>query len=215
MPECGIGLVPDVGGSLLLAQAPGRMGAYLALCAARMGPGDAELAGFADLFIPEAAWPAAKAALVAKGDPAVLADHMRHVPKSDMQGHLREIDRLFAADRLAEVFAALEAAETPFAVKTREAMARMCPLSMACTLEMLRRLGDATEIREALRLEYRFTHRAMEDGDLLEGIRAAIIDKDRNPRWSHRPDAVPEATVAAMLAPVEAEAMLFKREDRA
>ena len=56
MPECGIGLVPDVGGSLLLAQAPGRLGEYYGLTAKRMEAGDALLTGFADYFIPEEAW---------------------------------------------------------------------------------------------------------------------------------------------------------------
>jgi enoyl-CoA hydratase/carnithine racemase len=68
MPECGIGLVPDVGGSLLLARAPGRLGEYLGVTGARMGPGDAIHAGFADYFVPEAAWEALKAELCATGD---------------------------------------------------------------------------------------------------------------------------------------------------
>ena len=55
MPECGIGLVPDVGGSLILARAPGRLGEYLATTAARMGPADAIAAGFADMFVPRGA----------------------------------------------------------------------------------------------------------------------------------------------------------------
>ncbi len=62
MPECGIGLVPDVGGSFLLALAPGRLGEYLGTTGARMGPADAILAGFADLFVPEAEWDSAQGA---------------------------------------------------------------------------------------------------------------------------------------------------------
>jgi len=57
MPECGIGLVPDVGGSLLLARAPGRFGEYLGTTASRMGPADAIFAGFADHFVPQDDWP--------------------------------------------------------------------------------------------------------------------------------------------------------------
>jgi len=72
MPECAIGLVPDVGGSFLLARAPGRLGEYLGLTGARMDAADATHAGFADRFVPEAAWPALKARLCESGDIAAI-----------------------------------------------------------------------------------------------------------------------------------------------
>ncbi|MEO0401416.1 MAG: enoyl-CoA hydratase/isomerase family protein, partial [Pseudomonadota bacterium] len=64
MPECGIGLVPDVGGSLMLALAPGRLGEYLGTTAARMNASDAIFAGFADHFIAQTDWEAVKSALI-------------------------------------------------------------------------------------------------------------------------------------------------------
>ena len=75
---------------------------------------------------------------------------------------------------------------------------------------MLDRLSPASTIREALELEYRVSHRIMEHGDFLEGIRAAIIDKDRNPRWRHRPDTVPPEAVEALLAPLGPDALRFE-----
>ncbi len=78
---------------------------------------------------------------------------------------------------------------------------------MACALETLQRLrtGAPDDTRDALDLEYRFTARAMQHGDFLEGIRAAIIDKDRTPHWRHALDAVTADDVARMLAPLEQE----------
>ena len=73
MPECLIGLIPDVGGTHLLAGAPGRLGEYLGLTGHRMGPGEAIAAGFADHYAPEAIWPEMIRELVATGDPAVVA----------------------------------------------------------------------------------------------------------------------------------------------
>ena len=78
---------------------------------------------------------------------------------------------------------------------------------------MIRTLRDeGAGIRRALGLEYRFTYRSMEQGDFLEGIRAAIIDKDRNPAWQHDLDSLPDEAVSAMLAPLGANALAFEEE---
>lgn len=201
MPECGIGLVPDVGGSLLLAHAAGRMGDYLGLTAARMGPGDAIRAGFADMFIPEADWPAAIATLCATGE-VDLPAHPR--PDAPLFQRQPEIDAAFTAPDLPALVAALSTGDD-FAAATLKAMLRNSPLSMAATLALLAQLRNGATIRDALRLEYRFTARAMEHGDFLEGIRAAIIDKDRSPRWRHAATDDLGAEVAAMLAPLPQE----------
>jgi 3-hydroxyisobutyrate dehydrogenase len=74
---------------------------------------------------------------------------------------------------------------------------------MACTLEVIHRLrGASITLEKALDLEYRFTSRAMEHGDFLEGIRAAIIDKDRTPAWQYADQVVPASAVSRMLMPV-------------
>lgn len=199
MPECGIGLVPDVGGSLLLARAPGRMGEYLGVTAARMGPGDAIKAGFADAFIPEADWPTVIAALCTTG----RVDLPQHAaPDAPLFAHQTEVDGLFTAPSLKSLIAALEASGTPFAAVTLKALLRNSPLSTEATLQLLNALRPTADIRTALRLEYRFTARAMERGDFLEGIRAAIIDKDRTPHWRHDPRQDLTAEAAAMLAPL-------------
>ncbi len=204
MPEAGIGLIPDVGGSLLLARAPGQLGAYLGLTAARMGPGDAVHAGFADTFVPEAAWPDLIAALCATGDPAGIADHAQPAPDSQMAAIQAEIDQAFAGPDVASILAALEAQSAPWAVEATAAIRRNSPLSMAATLALLRGYGPGDGIRQALAREYRFTWRASEAGatDFTEGVRAQIIDKDRQPKWRHSsPGAVAEE-VAAVLAPL-------------
>lgn len=202
MPECGIGLVPDVGGTLLLAQAPGRMGEYLGTTGARMGPADVLHAGFADYFIPEANWPALLAQLEENGDPFILDKAATPPPPGKLAEVQTEIDQFFAGETLQEVTEALSEADSDFAGETLKSLRRGSPLSMACTIEMLRRLrGPGIGMAPALQQEYRFTYRAMERGDFLEGVRAAIIDKDRNPQWQHQ-SAVPQADVEAMLAPL-------------
>ncbi|MDO9524373.1 MAG: enoyl-CoA hydratase/isomerase family protein, partial [Gemmobacter sp.] len=200
MPECGIGLIPDVGGTMLLAHAPGRMGEYLGTTGTRMGPADAILAGFADVFLPEVEWDAAKSAMMESG----RAELTGATPPPGKLAPLREsIDAHFAGETVSDIFRSLQGDDSEFARDTLKTLTRNAPFSMACTVEMLHRLGDTPDIRTALGLEYRYTHRAMEQSDFLEGVRAAIIDKDRNPRWRHAdPDAVPGIEVSHILLPL-------------
>jgi len=204
MPECGIGLVPDVGGSLLLARAPGHLGEYLALTAARMNADDAIHTGFADSYVPESMWPDLVAELEKTGNPDVITKYAAPPPAGTLRDAQAEIDRLFAAPTLAEIWASVSPADSDLAHKAAKAIARNSPLSMAVTLQMLHNLrATDAEIEDALAQEFRFTARSMEHGDFLEGIRAAIIDKDRNPQWRYSaPDAVAPDEAAALLAPL-------------
>ena len=205
MPECGIGMIPDVGGTWLLSRAPGQMGLYLALTAARMGPGDAIHAGFADTFIPEANWEKVKAQLCETGE-ATLPHHA--APQSPMAAEQARLDRLFSPATIPGIIAALEADESPLAASALKAIRRNSPLSMASTLAMLR--PAPASLQAALQQEYRWTWRALQHGDFIEGVRAQILDKDRNPHWQHpAPDAVTKAEVAAMLAPLGADELTF------
>ncbi|WP_372891432.1 enoyl-CoA hydratase/isomerase family protein [Rhodosalinus sp.] len=213
MPECGIGLVPDVGGSLLLSRAPGRLGEYLGLTGARMRAGDAIHAGFADRFVPGEAWTGLKAELCLTGDVGAIAAAADTPPESALAARQAEIDALFADTTLDAIVNALRGAETEFAREALAAVERNAPLSMGCTLEMLRRLRPGATIRDALAQEYRVTYRAMEHGDFLEGIRAAIIDKDKTPRWRHALDGLAAEDVERMLAPLGEAALDFGEEE--
>jgi len=207
MPEVTIGLVPDVGGSLLLRRAPGRCGAYLGLTAARMDAGDAIYAGFADKFVAEEEWPELKSALCVNGLGAMPSGIH---PQSVLAAHQTEIDTCFAPENLGDILDALETTKTNIATKALKSMKRHSPLAMASTLSMLKRLEPHDDIRTALALEYRFTSRSMKDGDFLEGIRAQIVDKDRNPVWKHRRDQLPLKAVEEMLAPLGAHELKWE-----
>lgn len=198
MPESGIGLIPDVGGTEILARAPGHLGEFLGLTGTRMTAGDAIYAGFADAFVPEESWPQLVAALVETGDPKVIPEHP--TPESPLAALQGQIDDAFEGADLASIVARLEASDWGHDVL--KVMRRNSPLSMASTLELVRAARRCPGIEKALRRELRFTWRAAEMGDLLEGIRAQVIDKDRNPVWRDDLDRVRPDDVAAMLAPL-------------
>ncbi len=203
MPECKVGLVPDIGGSLILARAPGRMGEYLGVTAARMGPGDAIYAGFADYYIPFDQWDALIKTLSKTGDWEAIDRAAAPIPNAPLAARQTEIDAAFRGETLRDVANALVIDGSEFSKKTLELMRKTSPIAIACTIELIHRVRSLDTIEGALGMEYRFTHRAMEHGDFIEGIRALIIDKDNTPNWRHADmTSVPAMHVSAMLLPL-------------
>ncbi|WP_234855249.1 enoyl-CoA hydratase/isomerase family protein [Paracoccus everestensis] len=199
MPESGIGLIPDVGGTWLLSRAPGRIGEYLALTGARMGAGDAIHAGFADTYLPEDRWPDLIDRLEATGDLSLIEGG--DAPSAPLK--TRDLSA-FAQDTVADIIDALEQDGDAQTLKILHANS---PLSMAAGLAMVRAARGDARMQDALAREYRFTYRATQETDFLEGVRAQIIDKDRKPRWMS--DASPDH-VAALLAPLGAHELSWR-----
>ncbi len=208
MPECSIGLVPDVGGSHLLARAPGRLGEYFGLTAARMGPGDALYARFATHHIARDRWPALIEHLSASGDAdlvKIFSDSDLRPEKGPAQLNQPAIDAAFAADNVPDILATITDDAPDILRQAEKALYRNSPLSMGATLALIRAARATPGLPAALTREYRFTWRSAEQGDFIEGIRAAIIDKDRNPHWRLGLDQVTQAEIDAMLAPLGAD----------
>ncbi|MEM1274861.1 MAG: enoyl-CoA hydratase/isomerase family protein, partial [Pseudomonadota bacterium] len=199
---------------LILARAPGRLGEYLGTTATRMGPDDAIYAGFADTFIPKDAWPDLINELEKTGATDAIDRHAVPAPEGILRDRQPEIDPVFGGADLRAILNAMQATPSAFHDETRARMARNSPLAMACAIEMIHRLrrGRAT-LRDALELEYRFTYRAMERGDFLEGVRAAVIDKDRAPNWQHSLEAPLAEAVTPMLMPLGQDQLRFEMQE--
>ena len=203
MPEVNIGLFPDVGGSHFLSHAPGQLGNYLGLTGLTIGAADALYVGLADVFVPGAELPALRTLIETTqgaGLPAALrafaAPFTSMAGESELQAMRTSIDAHFGAASVAAIMASLEGDETPFAQKALKAMRQRSPLMMCVTHEMLAR-GAALDVADCLRLERALVRRTFEHGEILEGVRALVIDKDNAPTWN--PPTLQEVT-PAMLA---------------
>lgn len=198
MPETGIGLIPDVGGTWLLVQAPGETGTYLALTGERMGPEDAIYAGFSDVFVPAARMSTLIERLIA--GPSAPDDILRQTGEnagpSSLGARRGDIDRAFSFDTVGEIMDALAAMPGEWAGKTRADMEKRSPKAMAVTLAALRRARKLASLEAALNTEFRLAVRLYEDGEFIEGVRAQVVDKDRSPKW--RPARLADLTPAAI-----------------
>jgi enoyl-CoA hydratase/carnithine racemase len=201
-----------VGGSLILAHAPGRLGEYLGTTGARMNAGDAIFAGFADYFIPVTHWEKLKILLVETGDWTVIDVATQSAPTSALAALQPEINAHFGGERMGDIIRSLRHETTEFTDNALKMLEKNAPLSIACAVEMIHRLREKENIRTALELEYRFTYRAVEHSDFIEGIRAAIIDKDRSPNWQHGLDDMIMGHVVKMLSPLGDEKLTFTKD---
>lgn len=206
MPETRIGFTPDVGGTWLLARAPGRLGEYLGLTGASMTGADAVYAGFADTLVPSAALPSIRAAIVDGVSPdEAIAPHAVTEP-APLAEELAWIDAAFSAATVPEIIARLRERAEPAARAAADTLAELSPTSLAVTLAAVRAARSLPDLRAVLAQEYGLACWFIRtQPDLGEGIRAQLVDKDRDPRWNPAtPDKVPDGLGADALAYVPA-----------
>jgi enoyl-CoA hydratase/carnithine racemase len=207
MPETGIGLFPDVGGSWFLSRQAGEVGTWLGLTGAPIKAADCITAGLADLYLPPAAM-AGLDQLVAKAAResdvlAALRNLLAPHSATSLQGQLPSLAPAiafhFARPTLAAIFASLAGekreAYGEWAAATLGRLEKCSPTLLCVTLEQLRR-GRAMALADCFRMELGMVFTCFEQGDFLEGIRALIVDKDNQPRWD--PPGLAEVTREAV-----------------
>jgi enoyl-CoA hydratase len=204
MPETAIALFPDIGATYFLPRLPGESGMYLALTGARISPGDALHTGLATHYVPRAGLETLKAGLAREGVKA-LAAHAVPPPESLLAPDRPAIDRCFAGDSVPVILAALEREGTAWAKATLATLAQMSPTSLCVTFAALRR-GASMTLPECLAMELALTRGVTRHPDFAEGVRAQVIDKTRDPRWS--------PTTLAEVDPADIEALFAGRWPR-
>ena len=183
MPETGIGLFPDVGGTYFLPRCPGEIGMYLGLTGARLKLEDAIYAGVADVFVPADRHDALIARIA--GGEAVddsVAAEAQAVEKAPLKVQRSVIDHCFSGTSVGHILARLDKADTDWARATAETIRAKSPLSTRIAYEQIR-LGATLDFESCMALEFRLTNRFMRGHDFYEGVRAVVIDKDQAPKW--------------------------------
>jgi enoyl-CoA hydratase len=209
MPEVGLGFFPDVGGTWLLSHSPGEIGTYFGLTGQTMNGPDAIHAGFADAVVPSSKLPALREALTKVRAGATSADIKALIAgfatgetAGPVAAKQAMIDKWFAHNRMQDIVAALRADGSELAQATLKTLNEKSPRGMVVTLKLLRLARSAKSLEECLVREYRAALEVFASDDFREGVRAAVIDKDRQPKWS--PPRIEDVT-PAMVAPYFAE----------
>ncbi len=209
MPEVGLGFFPDVGGTWLLSRAPGEIGSYFGLTGQTLNGPDAIHARFADAVVPSAKLPALREVLT-KIRPGTLSSEVKALIDGFATGETSgpvavmqpQIDAWFAHDRMEDIVASLKRDGSELAQATLRTLFEKSPRGMVVTLKLLRLARNSSSLEECLMREYRAALEVFRSDDFREGVRAAVIDKDRNPKWS--PAKIEDVT-PAMIAPYFAE----------
>jgi enoyl-CoA hydratase len=204
MPEVGIGFIPDVGGVYLLSRAPGGLGLHAALTGAPFSGADAIAMGFADHFVPHGDVEAFRRAVVTDGVDNALDKYAVEPPPSELAAQRTWIDECFAGDTVEDIVAALRGHDGGPANDAGNLIATRSPIALSVTLAAVRRATNLKTLKDVLVQDYRVSSASLRSHDLVEGIRAQLIDKDRNPKWSPAQlSAVTAADVETYFAPVD------------
>lgn len=207
MPETGIGMFPDVGGTYFLPRLPGEIGMYLALTGARLKAADCLYAGVCTHYVPAERLTELQTAL-SEASEAAAADLLIEAFGEDpgdeptLAGVRTAIDRCFSKSSVEEIVAALETERSDWAAETRAAILAKSPLASKVAHRQMR-LGRALSFDDAMRVEFRLSQRIMAGHEFFEGVRALIVDKDNTPHWRPgRLEEVNQADVDALFKPL-------------
>lgn len=217
MPETGIGFFPDVGGTWLLSRAPGELGTYYGLTGQSMTGMDAIRCGFADGLVPQEKLGELRQVLVRLGPAAnngmvrgVLSHYMLPRGPAPVDEHRKVIDAAMARDSIADIVSAFERDFSEFSQGAAKTLRMKSPTSLKVALRLLREARASTSLRQCLVREYGAALEIFINHDFPEGIRAAVIDKDRSPQWSPaKLEDVTPAMVDAYFVPRGADELTF------
>ena len=183
MPETGIGFIPDVGASYFLSRLPGEIGLYLGLTAQRIGLGDALAMGLMTHAVAMRDFEAV-IEMLAQGSAVeeAIAPFVRKAARGSLHQHRQRIATIFAGASVEAILERLDRDGSDFAQQTAQVIRTRSPTSLKLVFRQLRE-AVRLDLDQCLAMELRLALRAIKGHDFREGVRAALLDKDRNPKW--------------------------------
>jgi enoyl-CoA hydratase len=210
LPECSIGLIPDIGSNYYLAKAPHHLGEFIGLSGYRLNAADAIYSGMADTYVPSTNIPHLVEALIKTGNADIISEFSEPTEPSKLAKIATEIDTVFGQDNLSAIIKTALSSDNETIQKIGKLIAKNSPLALQVAITTLRNIRQNPSVRAALIAEYRFTSRVVEHGDFVEGIRAAIVDKDKAPKWNYATiDDVPQPIVDLFTSEPDAGDLTF------
>jgi enoyl-CoA hydratase len=188
MPETGIGYFPDVGGTFFLPRLGMSVGQWLGLTGARLNVGQTCDIGIANLYVPTDKHSDLIEAL-GTADLDGTDSRVNKVLKAFSQvppAHdaIPEAIKAFNCGSVPEILLSLDSDNSEWAAKQAKNIRRKSPIAMCVTFEALKR-GINMTFRQVMTQELDISLNFLRTQDFYEGIRSQLIDKDRNPKWSH------------------------------
>eukprot|EP01121_Diplochlamys_sp_Union-15-3_P013770 TRINITY_DN4323_c0_g1_i1.p1 TRINITY_DN4323_c0_g1~~TRINITY_DN4323_c0_g1_i1.p1 ORF type:complete len:265 (-),score=37.26 TRINITY_DN4323_c0_g1_i1:3-737(-) len=194
MPETGIGFFCDVGGSHFLPRLPSNIGVYLALTGARLKGNQLITAGIASHFISAELLPELESRIAGITSPEqiehVLNSYHKNTDNAQIP-HLEDINDCFGRSSVEDIWEALENHKSEWSKSQLETLSKMSPTSLKVVFSQIKR-GSKLNLGECFKMEYRMSQQFMKQNDFREGVRALLVDKDKNPRW--KPATIKEVT---------------------
>jgi len=183
MPETVIGFIPDVGASYFLSRLPDEMGMYLGLTGGRIGLGDALADGLMTHAVHRDDFDSLIERLAEGEAPEkTITSVARKVAPGPLQIHRRHIATIFAGHSVEAILERLDRDGSDFARETAQVIRTRSPTSLKLVFRQLRE-ARALDLKQCLAMEFRLAVRVLKAHDFREGVRAALIDKDRSPKW--------------------------------
>eukprot|EP00127_Corallochytrium_limacisporum_P002616 Clim_evm52s134 gene=Clim_evmTU52s134 len=214
MPETGIGLVPDVGGSWFLPRLQGELGMFLGLTGYRLKGGDVYHAGVGTHYVPSEKLADLERDLARSDDIQSTLDDYHQDPETPftLAEHMDLINRTFDKNTVEEIVEALRADGSEFALKQVNTLAKMSPTSCKLTMRQLRDGAKMTSLAECLKMELRLVLHCAEGTDFYEGVGAVLIHKHNSPKWNpDKLEDVSQALVDKHFGPIKEELVLPER----
>lgn len=182
MPEVGIGFFPDVGSAWHLARMPRRSGICLGLTGMTVNAGDMLFTGVATHCID----PSGFESLKTNPETESVLKNLEPVrPEAgEIEIHISLIETIFASDMLADIKTALAASHDPFAKALETILASRAPRSLETTARHLAQAAQ-DDFDTVIARDLDLARKALAGRDFYEGIRAAVVDRDRSPKWEN------------------------------